>query len=214
MNRNRLWVTPILSVALFGCAQTQEPVESEPDSAGRLSIQTERINLRVKPNGPQGPELVVDELPTPGCKGSMNSERKKGCIVAKQESLVVADFDLKQKAQYHISIFEVCPGNEKRMDTSVNCDLPAPKQGQFILWFGNNSASPDEHGIVNFKKLAPGSDTGEFALINLNTLKADYFYRIQVCPDPDNSMTQRTLDESGCLWVDPPIQNSGLGSFP
>ena len=173
--------------------------------------QKKEIKLRVQP----GPELVVDEPPTPGCNNP-KAELRKGCIIAEAGDQVVADYRLLQQGQYHLSKFEVCPGADKRSNTNVSCSLPFLKRTEFILLFAGQTAIPDDKGIVDFVALAPNTEVHEFTLVVKNTIAADYFYRIQACPDTEmmpNTQNSSERDDSGCFWTDPPIISKGVGTI-
>jgi hypothetical protein len=198
MNPNKIFASVVLILMVTACASPIKIVEVPKE-----------IKLRVVMPGPQ---LIVDEPPTKGCQG-VSDVRKKGCIVAAKGEQVSVDFRLLQPG-YHIAKFEVCPGTDKRSDTSVHCNLPGLKRSEFILNFAGKTAIPDQHGIVDFRAIAPGADVEEFNLLDKNTIKANYFYRIQACTDPDDPAVPGYPGETGCFWTDPPIQNTGVGTIP
>jgi hypothetical protein len=200
MKQERLWIVTGLCLVLTACAAPLEIVEVKKE-----------VKLKVQP----GPELVIDEPPTSNCDRG-NSEQRKGCIVANTGDQVVVDFRLLQHGQYRLSRFEVCPDADKRSDTNQPCSLSILKRTEFVLFFADTVAIPDEEGIVNFLGLAPDDEVHEFTLVDKNTIEAEYFYRIQACPDddaPGRSQSMTSRDESGCFWTDPPIINKGVGTF-
>jgi hypothetical protein len=200
MELQRIGIAIGVSLLVTACAAPLEIIE-----------QKKEIKLRVQP----GPELVVDEPPTPGCNNP-NAEFRKGCIIAEAGEQVVVDYRLLQHGQYRLSKFEVCPGADKRSNTNLPCTLPFLKRTEFILQFAGETAIPDGEGTVDFLKLAEGTEVHDFTLVVKNTITADYFYRIQACPDDDSmgkAQSAAARDMDGCFWTDPPIISKGVGTF-
>lgn len=145
------------------------------------------------------PQLVFVTGNDPECKG-------RGCLVSRKQQLVLARFDLNDSPGWAFSQFKICKGSDKN---ALDCDLPVWTRLEFGVGTNIDAdiMSPDRKGLVDLRKVSDGNPVKQFRVANLNSLRAEYFYRIQVCP-----VTESGTDygSSACIWdEDPPWTNRG-----
>lgn len=188
---NRYAVSIVAGSLLFLAACTP--------NVNQLTLDAKEVKLKIRGNPKR---LDIDEPPTKKCTG-VSEERQRGCIIAELNQLTERDFRLLQAGQFHLTQFEVCPGQNKRADTSQPCSLDDTGRKEFIISHDLGVAMPDANGLVDLTQFS--ADVEEFTLINKNSVRGDYFYRIQACPDGETST------HPDCIWTDPPVRNKGRG---
>lgn len=160
------------------------------------NLQGPRVELKVEGNPPQ---LVFATGNDPECKG-------KGCLVSREKQLVIARFRLSDSPGWAFSRFKLCKGTDK---SALDCELKVWSRLEFGVGTSINDdiISPDRNGLVDLRKVSDGSPVTLFRVANLNSLRADYFYRVQVCPVTESGTD---YDSGACIWdEDPPWKNRG-----
>ena len=135
-----------------------------------------------------------------GCDRFPDQDRyRKGCIVAEPNEVVDVRFKLSGSGGWYFATFQICSASklQKPADFST-CALSNAQRSDWLVLTKNAAALPDSQGIVDIAAIDAG--LRQFTLVDVNTIEADYFYRVQVCTD--NPVLE-------CLWTDPGGQNKG-----
>lgn len=157
-------------------------------------IKNHDVYLQVKGN-PK--EIVIDEEGSTKClNNSVQQKDKFGCIDVAIGDQAVVTFKLRT-GSWHMEEMIICKGSTK---SAQNCKLDTTEQREFsIMRIGElNRYPPNEFGVI--KLSAIDSSMSEFKLIDLNTLKGDYFYTLIACKN----------NSTDCAKSDPPIRNRGI----
>lgn len=163
-------------------------VDADKDAAnGRGPV----VVLKVEGNPPK---LVFVTNNDPDCKG-------RGCLVSKRKQLVLARFELTDSPGWAFSRFEICQGIDK---TARECDLSVWSRLEFGVGtdLDKEMISPDLSGLVELRKVSENKSVKEFRVANLNSLRANYFYRVQACPVTESGTE---YDSGACIWDDDPL---------
>lgn len=143
-------------------------------------------------------KLVIVTNTSGKCTGGVD----KGCFKVKKSKNGAIKFEFTTADGWDLKQFTICSGMNE-ITNSCTVDLTLDERLEFFVM--NNKAGdqilltpPD--GQVDLTQL--GDDVKIFYLFDQNTIKQDYYYNIKACPTG-------SVDDSGCLYLDPPIENRG-----
>lgn len=166
---------------------------------------TARVSPPIVLAGPKIPDKPIvdfnvasglDELeitaPVSGCT-------KKGCFKIKKKNSGEIRFNFTAPDDnWQLTEFKICKGTDK---TSLDCNLTLWERLDFFASnddLGTSLFVTDNSGSIDLESLPAGSTS--FYLFDQNSIKQEYFYRIEAC-HPTNV--------PNCIYTDPLIDNKG-----
>jgi hypothetical protein len=154
-------------------------------------------------------EFAVDseaeflEITSALCTGS--NPQAKGCFKVKQGKSGVVLYTFNAASPWKLKEFKICKGSSK---DSLTCDLNDWERMEFAVANavenadgefepGSTLTHTQMDGSIDLSGLVAGSDSTRFFLLDVNTIKQEYFYNIEAC------------NGSNCISIDPPLDNRG-----
>ncbi|MEM8491466.1 MAG: hypothetical protein AAGC91_10220 [Pseudomonadota bacterium] len=204
-------ITLAVSAVCLVAACVQKPVKGDPrDERGILFNDDQEVALKVDENA-QTLRFTGDT------KGLCDSQpTSDGCLTSELDTVTTVDFELQDSDDWGFSCFEICASDTLDKE---NCKLKIDQRLEYGVFVeddpGDRLKVPSSVGKVRIRGLF-GPKVGAFSVVNTNTLKADYYYRVQVCRNtPAGQLLSCKNDSSptakeSCLWnEDPPWINKG-----
>ncbi len=129
----------------------------------------------------------------------------KGCLKVTKGKSGVITFKFNAAPPWKLNKFTICRGSEK---TKQKCDLSVWERMEFAVANavlknpgkyepGSKLAHTQADGSIDLSGLIAGPESTEFILLDVNSIKKEYFYNIEAC----NGVK--------CISIDPPLVNRG-----
>lgn len=160
---------------------------------GTMEIKTPPdINMQIVQNS------GVMKITTTGSGKCKVENQGNGCIHIDAGDMGLIVFKLSAQPVWSLKEIEICKGSTNE---NKDCNLNVWERMEFSATddSGSKILLPNANGVIHLKSLS--EDLVKFILLDQNTIKQEYYYRVQAC----NS------DTGDCLWADPPIENGGMG---
>ena len=133
------------------------------------------------------------------------NDKPKGCFTISKKKAGSIKFEFTAPDEtWQLTEFEICKGTDS---ADLDCDLGIWERLDFFVVQDDDDMTTfpvyptSNKGIIDLTNQGVGST--EFYLLDQNSIKGDYFYKITAC---------NSDDEPVCIDTDPPISNKGRGS--
>lgn len=146
-------------------------------------------------------KLVITKA---ACTG--RTPQAKGCLKVSRGRSGVVTFKFNASPPWELKELTICRGSTKDRQ---KCDLSIWERMEFAVADavlqtngkykpGSTLAHIQDDGSIDLSELVPGAESTEFILLDVNSIRKEYFYNIKACYAPDH-----------CITLDPPLDNRG-----
>lgn len=176
-----------------------QPVPGERGKGFR-GVQRDTVKFQVK--NPEGstPTVEVASPPNARCREGLPSGQRKGCVRIDEGNQGFITMEVQSPRTWHFDMIQICPGEEKPVGDA--CTMSPERIAIFPIIFEGSD------GKIQIGRLQPtggfpfpeGSAIQSFVLADNNPVEEFFFYRVRLC------------SANRCAWIDPPIENRGVGN--